>query len=224
MVAETCQQREEKPVSSSFVSGLLCMLIIMVIGAVAVVMLLLAKRKRDAQRRAEHEAKRPRDPFADADSDVLRGDPRALKAGDIFDTHGETLTVRGSLRLKEGGYYWSEHLIDTGDGVRRWLSVEEDPDLELYLWTALRDDLPAPGPKFIEFDGKRFTSKESGRARYASEATTGLGPQGWVTYHDYQSGDGTRLSFEDFDESGRSEVAMGLRIMRNEITIYPQPS
>lgn len=206
----------------SFIAGLLIALLFVVLAvAVGIGIAVYLVKRRDAKRAAEA-ARAPKDPFADLDSDILRGDPRALKAGDIFDTHGETLTVRGSLRLKQGGYYWSEHLIDTGEGVKRWLSVEEDPDLELYLWTVLSDTVPAPGPKQIEYDGKPFTSKESGRARYTSEATTGLGPAGSMSYHDYEAADGSRLSYEDYDDTGRSEVALGLRILRNEITIYPQ--
>ncbi|MGH8881360.1 MAG: DUF4178 domain-containing protein [Stackebrandtia sp.] len=196
----------------------MCVLLVAgIVGAILVV------RKRRVERDARTADAMPRDPFADVDSDMLRGDPRALKAGDIFDTHGETLTVRGSLRLKEGGYQWSEHLIDTGGGVKRWLSVEEDPDLELFLWTAVSGrDVPAPGPEYLDYQGKRFRSKESGQARYRSEATTGLAGDGRMTYHDYVAEDGSRLSFEDFDAGGRSEVAIGLRIHRNEITIYPQ--
>lgn len=209
---------------SSFVAGLVvALLFVVLVVAVGVGLAVFLVKRRDTRQRAEAQ-RAPKDPFADLDSDILRGDPRALKAGDIFDTHGETLTVRGSLRLKQGGYYWSEHLIDTGGGVKRWLSVEEDPDLELYLWTAVSDGVPAPGPKVIDYDGRQFRSKESGRARYSSEATTGLGPSGNMTYHDYQAADGSRLSYEDFDDTGRSEVALGLRIERNEITIYPQSS
>lgn len=207
---------------SSFTAGLLFALVFLVlVVAIGVGLAVFLVKRREAKQKAEA-ARVPKDPFADLDSDILRGDPRALKAGDIFDTHGETLTVRGSLRLKQGGYYWSEHLIDTGEGVKRWLSVEEDPDLELYLWTTVTDEVPSPGPKVVEYDGRQYTSKESGRARYSSEATTGLGPSGNLSYHDYEAPDGSRLSYEDFDDTGRSEVALGLRILRNEITIYPQ--
>lgn len=163
----------------------------------------------------------PTDPFADSDTTALRGDPRQLKAGDIFDTHGETLTVRGSLRLSEGGYRWSEHLIDTGTGVKRWLSVEEDPDLELVLWTEVKG-APTPGPNRIEYDGKTYHLEETGRANFTSEATTGLEPSGFVEYHDYQAPDNSRLSFEDFGGAGKHEAAIGLVIEHNEITIYPQ--
>lgn len=199
----------------------MCLFIVFAVVAIAVAYLVVKHKRNQREREREEQAAIPKDPFADVDSDMLLGDPRALKAGDIFDTHGETLTVRGSLRLKEGGYGWSEHLIDTGGGIKRWLSVEEDPDLELYLWTVITQEPPAPGPQRIEYDGRVFTSKESGRAAYSSEATTGLGPQGQVTYHDYEAADGARLSFEDFDGAKRSEVALGLQIHRNEITIYP---
>jgi hypothetical protein len=198
---------------------LLAVLIIVLI--VFVVMKIVAQAKEQKRRNAPPPPT-PKDPFADSDSDVLRGDPRALKAGDIFDTHGETLTVRGSLRLKEGGYQWSEHLIDTGGGVKRWLSVEEDPDLELVLWTEI-DDAPArPGAHHLQYRGQTFTLVDDGRARYVSEATTGLDRDGWVKYHDYEAPDGTKLAYEDFGETGSHEAALGLRIHRNEIVIYPQ--
>lgn len=163
----------------------------------------------------------PVDPFADKDSDALRGDPRALKAGDIADILGETYTVRGSLRLKEGGYQWSEHLLDNAAGIRKWLSVEEDPELELVLWTET-PGIAAPGGSELEHDGKRFRLEESGTARYIGEATTGLTPSGTVAYHDYLAEDGTRLSFEDFGDSGKKEAAIGQVLYRSAIMIYPQ--
>lgn len=163
----------------------------------------------------------PADPFADKDTDALRGDPRGLKAGDIVDIFNETFTVRGSLRLKEGGYQWSEHLLDNAKGLRKWLSVEEDPELELVLWTET-PGIPAPGGDVLEHDGKRFRLEESGTARYIGEATTGLTPTGTVAYHDYVAEDGTRLSFEDFGDSGKKEAAIGQVVYRSAIMIYPQ--
>lgn len=163
----------------------------------------------------------PVDPFADKDTDALRGDPRGLKAGDIVDIFNETFTVRGSLRLKEGGYQWSEHLLDNAKGLRKWLSVEEDPELELVLWTET-PGIPAPGGEELEHDGKRFRLEESGTARYIGEATTGLTPTGTVAYHDYVAEDGTRLSFEDFGDSGKKEAAIGQVVYRSAIMIYPQ--
>jgi len=197
---------------------LLTLLCVAVIAVIAVLAYRYIKQRREAEQR---ERPAPTDPFANSDTHALRGDPRKLKAGDIFDTHGETLTVRGSLRLTEGGYQWSEHLIDTGTGVKRWLSVEEDPDLELVLWTEVRG-APTPGPNQVTYDGKTYQLEETGRADYTSEATTGLTPTGVVQYHDYSAPDDSRLSFEDFGATGKYEAAIGLVIQHHEITIYPQ--
>ncbi|MGW6332082.1 DUF4178 domain-containing protein [Nocardia rhamnosiphila] len=196
------------------------MLVLLVVALVVagVALFLLVRKKNEPPAAAG-----PVDPFADKDSDALRGDPRALKAGDIVDIFGETYTVRGSLRLKEGGYQWSEHLLDTATGTRKWLSVEEDPDLELVLWTET-PGVPAAGGEEIEHDGKTFRLDESGRAQYVGEATTGLTPSGTVAYHDYAAADGTRLSFEDFGESGKKEAAIGQVLYRSAIMIYPQSS
>jgi hypothetical protein len=196
---------------------LLVLLVVALVVAGVALFLLVRKKNEPAV------AAGPVDPFADKDSDALRGDPRALKAGDIVDIFGETYTVRGSLRLKEGGYQWSEHLLDTASGTRKWLSVEEDPDLELVLWTET-PGVPAAGGDEIEYDGKTFRLDESGRAQYIGEATTGLTPSGTVAYHDYAAADGTRLSFEDFGESGKKEAAIGQVLYRSAIMIYPQSS
>ncbi|WP_327147689.1 DUF4178 domain-containing protein [Nocardia sp. NBC_01329] len=192
------------------------LIIVLVVAGVA--LYLLVRRKNEPAAESV-----PVDPFADKDSDALRGDPRTLKAGDIVDVFGETYTVRGSLRLKEGGYRWSEHLLDTAKGTRKWLSVEEDPDLELVLWTET-PGIPAAGGDEIEHDGKTFRLDESGSAQYVSEATTGLTPSGTVAYHDYVAADDTRLSFEDFGESGKKEAAIGQVLYRSAIMIYPQSS
>jgi hypothetical protein len=196
---------------------LLVLLVVALVVAGVALFLLVRKKNEPAV------AAGPVDPFADKDSDALRGDPRALKAGDIVDIFGETYTVRGSLRLKEGGYQWSEHLLDTASGTRKWLSVEEDPDLELVLWTET-PGVPAAGGDEIEYDGKTFRLDETGRAQYVGEATTGLTPSGTVAYHDYAAADGTRLSFEDFGESGKKEAAIGQVLYRSAIMIYPQSS
>jgi uncharacterized protein DUF4178 len=61
----------------------------------------------------------------------------------MVEYHGARYFVRGSLRLREGGYSWDEHLLEldaadgaaaasapasaTGDATKVWISVEEDP-------------------------------------------------------------------------------------------------
>jgi hypothetical protein len=164
----------------------------------------------------------PADPFADADTDVLRGDPLRLKAADLVELYGKTLAVRGTLRLSEGDYRWAEHFLDTGTGVRRWLSVEADPDVEMVLWEEVTDTDLQPGPRELSHEGVSFKSDEKGKAKYVSEATTGLAPAGTLRYHDYAGPEGQKLSFEAFGDDAKWEVAKGLTLDRNQVTIYHQ--
>ncbi|MFG3340139.1 DUF4178 domain-containing protein [Glycomyces sp. NPDC048151] len=164
----------------------------------------------------------PADPFADADTDVLRGDPRRIKAADLVELYGKTLAVRGTLRLSEGDYQWAEHFLDTGTGVRRWLSVEADPDVEMVLWEEVTGSDLQPGPRELSHEGVSFKSDEKGKAKYVSEATTGLAPAGTLRYHDYAGPDGQKLSFEAYGDDAKWEMAKGLTLDRNQVTIYHQ--
>ncbi|WP_285665766.1 DUF4178 domain-containing protein [Actinorhabdospora filicis] len=196
--------------------------LVAVVAIAGLVVVLLARNAAKKQAAKLHyEANRPRDPLAEADADALRGDPRKIKAGDMIDVKGEGYAVRGTLRLTEGSYTWTENLLDTGTGKRRWLSVEEDPALELVLWAELDGGHGLqPGAREIHFDGRVFRSKEHGRASFAGEGTTGLHPTGWMRYHDYTAPDGVRLSFEDFGESGKWEAALGQVIGRYDVNIF----
>lgn len=195
--------------------------VLLILVALAVLGWWLWRRNRRENERAEAPAA-PVDPFADADTDVLRGDPRRIKASDLVELYGKTLAVRGSLRLSEGDYQWSEHFLDTGTGVKRWLSVEADPDLEVVMWEEVTDADLRPGPRELSLDGVSYRSDEKGTARYVSEATTGLAPTGTVDYHDYAGPDGQKLSFESFGDGAKWELAKGLTLDRNQITIYHQ--
>jgi hypothetical protein len=191
------------------------------IGVAGLVVAVIALRKAGARRRFA--APRPSDPFrGDNDADVLRGDPRRLKPGDIVEIRHRSYAVRGTLRFTEGAWSWAEHLLDDVEGGKVWLSVEEDPDLELVLWREVPSATVTPGPPVIEFDGRRYTSDEAGTARYVAFGTTGLAPTGTVRYHDYRASDGALLSFEAYGDSGRWEVGRGERLHRAEIFIYPQ--
>ncbi|HEX6967577.1 MAG TPA: DUF4178 domain-containing protein [Micromonosporaceae bacterium] len=161
------------------------------------------------------------DPFRDHDADALRGDPRRLQPGDIVEIRGRTYAVRGTLRFQEGGWNWAEHLLDDAVGGKVWLSVEEDPDLELVLWHEVPSTTVTPGLPAIDFDGRRYISGEAGQARYTAFGTTGLDPTGTVRYHDYRAPDGTWLSFESYGDSGRWEVGRGEQLYRTEVRIYP---
>ncbi|SCG79712.1 protein of unknown function [Micromonospora echinaurantiaca] len=186
-----------------------------VAGIVVAVVALRRARSRPQGRPA------PGDPLRDRDADALRGDPRRLQPGDLVEIRQVTYAVRGSIRLVEGGWSWTEHLLDDAAGVRRWLSVEEDPELELVLWTAEPAATITPGAPTIDFAGRRYSWDESGQARYTATGTTGLDPNGTMRYHDYQAPGGARLSFEAYGEAGW-EVARGEVLHRAEVMIYPQ--
>ncbi|MBA8826632.1 hypothetical protein FHX42_004011 [Saccharopolyspora lacisalsi] len=163
----------------------------------------------------------PTDPFHTGDQDSLRGDPRELKAGDIVEIRGDAYTVRGSLRLSEGGWTWSEHLLDDSKGTQVWLGVEEDPDLSLSLWKPLDDaDELRPGASKIEVEHRTYRSEESGTASFRSEATTGLDEHGTMQYHDYEGPGGSLLSFEAYGEAGW-EASRGEELTRYDVRIYP---
>ncbi|MFJ6196791.1 DUF4178 domain-containing protein [Micromonospora sp. NPDC092111] len=163
----------------------------------------------------------PGDPFRDTDADALRGDPRTLKPGDIVEIRQVSYAVRGSVHLVEGGWSWAEHLLDTVDGDKRWLSVEEDPDLELVFWTAEPAATITPGAPTLDYAGRRYSWEESGQARYSATGSTGLDPSGTVRYHDYRGQGGDRLAFEAYGEAGW-EVARGEQLHRADLMVYPQ--
>lgn len=188
------------------------------VGVAGVVIAVLARRR---SRPRPSGARGPGDPLRDRDADALRGDPRRLKPGDVVEVRGVTYAVRGSIRLVEGAWSWAEHLLDDAGGVRRWLSVEEDPELELVLWEAEPGATVTPGAPTIDFAGRRYSWDESGQARYTAVGTTGLDPSGTMRYHDYQAPGGGRLSFEAYGETGW-EVARGEKLHRAEVMIYPQ--
>lgn len=202
---------------------ILLVAILAVFVAILVVLLLARRRARQLQKEAgARAAARPVDPFGSQDADAVQGDPRAIKPGDIVEVRGQSYGVRGTLTFREGSWSWVEHLLDDPQGRKRWLSVEEDPDLELVLWQDVPDATVTPGPSTVEFDGRRYHSKESGTARYQGVGTTGLDPQGKVRYHDYGARDGARLSFEQYGGSGTWEVGRGEVLTRAEVQIFPR--
>ncbi|WP_143965661.1 DUF4178 domain-containing protein [Gordonia zhaorongruii] len=190
-----------------------------VVAAVVIMKYLEARKRRKAEADALRDrAYRPGDPFSTADDDAVRGNPRDLTPGDLVEIRGETYAVRGTLRLTQGSYVWTENFLDTGLGHKAWISVEDDPDLEVVLWQEVNGATVSPGPSTVELQGVRYTSDESGAASFTSAGTTGLAANGRVSYHDYSAGD-ARLSFEDFGPGW--ECARGDVLRRSEYRIFP---
>ncbi|HEX2313747.1 MAG TPA: DUF4178 domain-containing protein [Thermomonospora sp.] len=196
--------------------AVIALLALILVALVVIVVILL--RRRPAPEAPQAPA--PVDPFASVGE--VAGDPRALKAGDMVEYLGARYFVRGSVRFREGGYTWSEHLLDadTIAGTKVWVSVEEDPDLEVVWWTErdvgdLRPDRPA-----LTLDGVEYRRDEHGTADYRTEGTTGLGDTGRVEYVDYTGPGGRYLSFERFG-GGAWEAGTGERVPAGTMTIYP---
>ncbi|MDT0270708.1 DUF4178 domain-containing protein [Streptomyces sp. DSM 44915] len=200
----------------------------LILGAAIALAIAVVLRGRRAQQ-ARSAPRPPRDPFA-AEGET-GGDPRTLRAGDLVEYLGERLFVRGSLRLTEGGFSWSEHFVDpmdetAGPGAgHRWISVEEDPDLTVMFWTEYQGETELlPNQKTLTVDGVTYHRTEHGTAGYRSEGTTGLGDTGRVEYADFEGPGGRGLAFERFpgaDGRGRWEVSLGERVPRGTLVIYP---
>jgi hypothetical protein len=198
----------------SVITALLLILIILVLAALVAVLVKALRAKREP---APAPPAVPKDPFA-SEGDTT-GDPRTIKAGDMLDWGAERTWIRGTLRLAEGGFTWAEHFLEV-EGGKRWLSVEEDPDVQLSLWTGRPDVELTPHSKTLEFEGATYKLQEKGTAAYRSEGTTGLKAEGGCDYADYESDDGRMLSFERFDHGGW-EASTGTKVLAGSFTIYP---
>ncbi|MGH3978487.1 MAG: DUF4178 domain-containing protein [Pseudonocardiaceae bacterium] len=195
---------------------LLVMVLVAVLALIGVVVWRAVRRSRPV---SPEPPDAPTDPLASHEGVT---DVRTLRAGDMVDYQGTLYFVRGSLRLTEGGYSWDEHFLDDARGARCWISVEEDPDLEVVLWRE-SDAVTEPAGEEMEVDGARYHLAERGSARYRSEGTTSVAEQGSVEYADY-AGDGERsLSFERFD-GGRWEAGLGEAVVLSALRVYPAGS
>ena len=195
-------------------TGWILLAVLVVLVAILVILVATQRRRRPGPRPT------PADPFRDADTDTLRGDPRAIKPGDVVEVRGVSYAVRGSLHFSEGSWSWAEHLLDDAAGTKRWLSVEEDPDLEIAMWTEVKGATVVPGPGTVDFDGRRYNFDESGTARFTGIGTTGLNPAGTVAYQDYKAPDGALLSFERYGDADW-ELGRGELLTRYELRVYP---
>ncbi|MEU5880418.1 DUF4178 domain-containing protein [Spirillospora sp. NPDC047279] len=195
------------------------LLALILIALVVIIVVLVRRRSSGGASAPEAGPATPRDPFAAADE--VGGDPRTIKAGDMIEYLGVRYFVRGSLRMREGGFTWSEHLLD-GDtvDVKVWISVEEDPDLEVVWWTEHEIGDLTPDRKTLSLDGVDYRRDEHGTADYGSEGTTGVGDGGRVEYVDYEGPGGRYLSFERYG-GGSWELGTGERVPTGTLTIYP---
>lgn len=195
---------------------LLLVLVAIAVLALIVVVVMRSRRSRPAPVQPPGA---PVDPLADHQGIT---DVRTLRAGDMVDYRGALFFVRGSLRLKESGYSWSEHFLDDSRGQRCWISVEEDPDLQVVLWQPT-EAVTEPGGDSLDVEGVRYQLEERGTARYTSEGTTTVAATGSVEYVDYRGAQERALSFERFD-GGRWEAGLGEAVVLSALRVYPAGS
>jgi hypothetical protein len=199
------------------VTELLLVLVLLALVGVGVVLWMRSRANRKPV--APERPNKPVDPLADHQGVT---DIRTVRAGDMIDYGDQLYFVRGSLRITEGGYTWSEHFLDDARGDRLWVSVEEDPDLEVYFWRET-DLATAPGGKTMEVGGVTYTRDEDGTAKYSSEGTTTVAERGTVEYVDYEGPNGKALSFERFD-GGKWEAGLGEEVPLPAVRVYPAGS
>ncbi|MDN5806842.1 MAG: DUF4178 domain-containing protein [Brevibacterium sp.] len=196
-------------------------LITVLVFIIVILITVIVVRKRAANRRKSEEKtaqSRPQDPFAAEQN--TGGDPETIKAGDLLEFGNEKFFVRGTLRISEGGYNWAEHFFQADQSATRlWLTVENDPDLQVSRWRDRPDLDIEPKSKTITIEDTEYELVEHGTASYKAEGTTGLNETGGVDYVDYESGNGKLLAFERFDH-GRWEVSTGESIPVGSFTIY----
>ncbi len=187
-------------------------LFLLLLVAMGVVIGLLVRRSRADSEPARRPGASPgprADPFTAADD--AGGDPRSIKVGDMVEYLTVRYFVRGTLRLREGGFTWSEHFLDDVAGTKRWISVEEDPDLQVVLWTEHPADGLSPDAARLTVNGVQYQLEEHGTAGYESEGATGVGSSGRVEYVDYEGPNGHFLAFVRLG-GGAWECVLGVRV------------
>ena len=146
-------------------------------------------------------------------------DPRTIKVGDVIAHEGHDFLVRGTLAFDQDGFVWHEHHLDDTT-TRRWLSVEDDEELELCLWQSVSAPDLQPGAGELAYEGTTYRREEQGRATFTATGSTGTAPSGTVEFVDYTAGD-RRLSFERFAATGDWEVGIGQVVNERTLDIYP---
>jgi hypothetical protein len=189
------------------------LIIVLVLVAIAVVIILVSRA------RANSTAGGLPAPGQDP---ARRASVRGLRVGDVVNVEGHDCVVEQTLRFREGGYRWEEHLLVDEDW-RRWLSVEDDEGLECALWERAPSPDLAPGPRELAVGGTTYRFEERGTADYTLERAGEPGSSGRVEYADYAAGD-RLLGFERFgggNGNGAWEISIGRSISPHALDVYP---
>lgn len=191
------------------------LLVALLVIALAVVVVVVVRRLTTTSQDPTH------DDFIGDQSKVQVDQLKQLRNGDVIEHLAHRWFVRGQIDLIEGGYRWSEFLLDDAE-AKRWLSVEDDESFEVALWRAIAlGDIEqgSAGDRDVIVGGVAYRLQERGSARFNAVGSTGTGSEGQVEYADYESVDGRLLGFEKWGTSW--EPALGEKLQPWELTVYP---
>ena len=153
------------------------------------------------------------------DTDDVHRTMMSLQINDIVSYFGDDYIVDGRLDFWEDGYTWVTYMLVDGDQVK-WLSAEEDDQLEVTLWEEVDDIVLNDAPEFIEYRGMNFRMTERGSARVTQKGRTKNKTGLNVEYFEYEAqGDEWLLSVERY--SGSYEVSFGKQIRPEALEILP---
>lgn len=143
----------------------------------------------------------------------------SLQIGDIVQYLDTDWFVEGKLIYNSDGYTWLEYLLQDEDRIR-WLSVEEDDQVEVALLETLPGlEVPGTPPDPLTYNGVTYQLEESGKAQMTREGAT-LNRQGeFCHYYDYRGASGQRLSIEDWGDE--REVTQGQKLRPSALTLLP---
>ena len=143
-----------------------------------------------------------------------------LRLNDIISYFGHDYIIEGRLNYWEDGFTWTVYMLVDGDDVK-WLSVEEDDDLEVSLWEDVQDlPLREPLPEHLDYRGVRYRMTERGQARVNQQGRTRNKTGLSMNYASYEAqGDDSMLSIEVW--SGNVEASIGREINPAALEILP---
>lgn len=142
-----------------------------------------------------------------------------LQVGDIVQYMGEDWVVEGKLIYEEDGNIWWEYMLQNGDKIR-WLSVEEDDQVEVCLLenNHLLDINTTP-PRKITLAGKNYHCVGTGKAFVTRIGTINKHKAETCNYFDYKGENGRVMSIEEW--IGEYEVTIGESIAPHSLKLLP---
>ncbi|MBD2461935.1 DUF4178 domain-containing protein [Oscillatoria sp. FACHB-1407] len=142
-----------------------------------------------------------------------------LQVGDIVQYEGADWVVEGQLTYNSQGYVWLEYLLQDADQIR-WLSVEEDDQVEICWLKPLAGlEISRTPPQQITVANVVFQLEESGTAQMTHLGATLNRQAQHCRYFDYSGADHQILSVEDWD--GDIEITIGHKIRPSALLLLP---